>query len=58
MGSLDNVRKLKQLRKEKLDLHTEHKKCAAAGDRIGMQRYRNKITAIDTKILAILKGEK
>lgn len=58
MTSMENLRRLKALRAEKISLHTEHKKCADAGDRIGMQRYRNKITAIDTKILAILNGEK
>jgi hypothetical protein len=58
MGSLDNVRKLRAMRNEKIELHEEYKKCKDSGDRIGMQRYKNLIKQKDKEILTFLDRNK
>lgn len=57
MTSIENLRKLKALRAEKISLHEYWMKCQESGDRIGMQRYKNMIRKIDRQILATMDGE-
>lgn len=51
MTSIENLRNLRALRKEKISLHEAWKTCEVNGDRVGMQRYKNMIKKIDREIL-------
>lgn len=57
MSSIENLRKLKALRREKISLHESWKACEAKGDMVGMQRYKNMIKKIDKEILRVLDSE-
>lgn len=57
MTSIENLRKLKALRGEKISLHESWMKCNKAGDELGMRRYRKLIKKIDKEILAVMDGE-